>query len=66
MEYRHKESPQPKKFKAQASAGKVMLTVYWNLERVVLADFLEKETTINSQRRIKTLTALKEDSNGLE
>ena len=27
MEYRHKESPQPKKFKTQASAGKVMLTV---------------------------------------
>jgi len=59
VEYRHKESPQPKKFKAQASAGKVMLTVYWNLERVVLADFLEKETTINSQRYIETLTALK-------
>jgi len=27
-EYRHKESPQPKKFKTQASAGKVMLTVF--------------------------------------
>ena len=26
MEYRHKESPLPKKFKTQASAGKVMLT----------------------------------------
>jgi len=41
MEYRHKESPQPKKFKTQASAGKVMLTVFWNSERVVLANFLE-------------------------
>ena len=58
MEYRHKESPQPKKFKTQASAGKVMLTVFWNLERAVLADFLEKETTINSQRYSETLTAL--------
>ena len=28
MEYRHRESPQPKKFKTQASAGKVMLTVF--------------------------------------
>jgi len=36
-----------------------MLTVFWNLERVVLADFLEKETTVNSQRYIETLTALK-------
>ena len=33
-----------KKFKTQASAGKVMLTVFWNSEHVVLADFLEKET----------------------
>jgi len=59
MEYRHKESPQPKKFKTQASAGKVTLTVFWNSERVVLADFLEKETTVNCQRYIETITALK-------
>jgi len=43
MEYHHKESPQPKKFKTQASAGKVMVTVFWNSEHVVLADFLEKK-----------------------
>jgi hypothetical protein len=42
MEYRHKESPQPKKLKTQASAGKIMLTVFWNSERVFLADVLEK------------------------
>ena len=36
-----------------------MLTVFWNLERVVLTEFLEKQTTINSQRYIETLTALK-------
>ena len=59
MEYCHKESPQPKKFITQASAGRIMLTVFWNLERVVLADFLEKQTTINSQRYVETLTALK-------
>jgi len=58
MECRHKESPQPKKFKTQASAGKVMLTVFWNSDLVALADFLEKET-VNSQHYIETLTALK-------
>jgi len=42
MEYRHKESPQQKKFKTQASAGKVKLTAFRNSESVVLADFLEK------------------------
>ena len=30
-----------------------------NYERVVLADFLEKETTLNSQHYIETLTSLK-------
>jgi len=43
MEYCHRESPQLKKFKTQALAGKVMLTVFWNLENVVLADFLKKK-----------------------
>jgi len=32
---------------------------FWNSVRVVLADFLAEETTINSQRYIETLTALK-------
>ena len=32
---------------------------FWNPERVVLADFLEIETTINSESYIETLTALK-------
>jgi len=41
-----------------------MLTVFWNLGRVVLADFLEKETTINS-RYIATLTALKRRIKGI-
>jgi transposase len=38
-----------------------MLTVFWNYERVVLAYFNEKDT-LNSQRYIETLTALKRSS----
>jgi len=41
MEYHHKGSPTQKKLKTNASAGKVMLTVFWNAEGVVLG-FLEK------------------------
>jgi hypothetical protein len=33
--------------------------MFCNSERVVLADFIEKETTINSQGYVETLTALK-------
>jgi hypothetical protein len=40
MEYHHKGSPTQKKLKTKASAGKVMLTVFWNSEGVVLG-FLE-------------------------
>jgi hypothetical protein len=38
IEYRHKESPQPKKFKTQASTGKVMLTAFWDVNGAILAD----------------------------
>ena len=35
------ESPNPKKFKTQPSAGKVMATVFWNAKGIML-DFLPK------------------------
>ena len=41
MKYHHKGSPTQKKLKTKASAGKVMLTVLWNSEGVVLSS-LEK------------------------
>ncbi|KAL4149271.1 hypothetical protein QTP88_003252 [Uroleucon formosanum] len=48
MEFRHKTSPVPKKFKVQASAGKVMLTVFWDSKGVIHTEYLEKKSTINS------------------
>lgn len=59
MEFRHKTSPCPKKFKVQALAGKVILTVFWDSKGVVHTDYLEKGTTINSVRYIETLKRLK-------
>ena len=38
-------SPRPKKFKMQPSAGKVMATVFWDAQGVML-DFLAKKSTI--------------------
>ena len=38
-------SPRPKKFKTQPSAGKVMATVFWDTQGVML-DFLAKKSTI--------------------
>ena len=51
MEWHHTNFPAKKKFKTQASAGKVMCTVFW--------DFLEPGATVNSDRYVETLTKLK-------
>ena len=39
-------SPRPKKFKTQPSAGKVMATVVWDAEGVIMSDFLPKRSKI--------------------
>jgi hypothetical protein len=64
MEYRHKGSPAPNKCKTKASAEKLMLTVFWKAEGVVLTDFLENGATVNSERYIETLRTLKNASRG--
>ena len=59
MEWHHKQSPKKKKFKTVPSAGKVMATVFWDEEGVILLDFLEQGCTINSVRYVTTLQKLK-------
>ncbi|GFO04854.1 histone-lysine N-methyltransferase SETMAR [Plakobranchus ocellatus] len=59
MEYRHKTSPRPRKFKVVASARKALFTVFWDMEGVVHMEFLEQGQTGNSERNISTLRALK-------
>ena len=40
-------SPRPKKFKTQSSAGKVMATVFWDAQGIIMfTDFLAKKSTI--------------------
>ena len=52
-------SPAPKKFKVVASAPKVLLTIFRDMEGIVHNEFLEQGTTINSERYVSTLRALK-------
>jgi hypothetical protein len=50
MEWHHKGSPLPKKFKTQLSAGKIMTgMMLWNSEGVIHVDFLLHGATVNSQ-----------------
>jgi histone-lysine N-methyltransferase SETMAR len=50
MEWKHPQSPTKKKFKSQPSAGKLMLTVFWDSQGPVLKHYLERGSTINSVR----------------
>ena len=55
IEWRHLTSPSSKKFKSQQSAGKVMMTVFWDSAGVILVDYMSKEATINSDVYVDTL-----------
>jgi hypothetical protein len=63
MEYHHKRSPTQKKLKTKASAGKVMLTVFWNSEGVVLS-FLEKGAPVTQNVILKPPKIPKNASQG--
>ena len=60
MEWRHPTSPRSKKFKSQQSAGKVMVTLFWDyIVGVILVDFMSKGAAINLDVYIDTLKKLK-------
>lgn len=49
MEWRTPGSPSPVKAKVTKSAGKVMLTVFWDAKGVIMTDALPHRQTMNSQ-----------------
>jgi hypothetical protein len=49
MSWKHPTSPVAKKFKSQSSAGKIMLSIFWNMEGTILFHFAPIGETINSQ-----------------
>lgn len=60
MQWKHLDSPPPKKARVQPSAGKVMLTVFWDQDGVVMTDFLAKGTTITGAYYASLLMKLRE------
>jgi histone-lysine N-methyltransferase SETMAR len=59
MEWHHPQSPRKKKFKTAPSAGKVMVTVFWDCDGVILVAVMPRGATINSEAYINTLNKLK-------
>jgi hypothetical protein len=48
MEWRHTSSPKKPKFKQTISTCKIMCSVFWDWQGVLLVEFLPKSTTINA------------------
>lgn len=60
MEWRHSNSPPPRKFRTKPSAGKVMLSVFWDSRGILLIDFLENGHTINGKYYCDLLSKLRD------
>jgi len=60
VEWHHPQSLRKKKIKTIPSAGKVMITVFWDIDGVILVDVTARGETINSDAYIKTLQKLKQ------
>jgi hypothetical protein len=48
MQWKHPSSLTNKKFKTQASAGKVTLNIFWDANGPILVHFQEKGQTVTS------------------
>jgi histone-lysine N-methyltransferase SETMAR len=60
MQWKHVGSPTPRKAKAVPSAGKVMVTVFWDAEGILMLDYLRKGQTITGTYYAKLLTRLRD------
>lgn len=60
-QWKHSDSPPPKKAKAIPSAGKVMATVFWDARGIIFVDYLEKGKTINGEYYANLLQRLSDE-----
>ena len=64
MEWRHSSSPHPKKFQVQKSAGKVLASISWDQDGILLIDYLPKGHTTNVEYYLSLPVQLKEKCHG--
>lgn len=49
LQWKFKDEKPPRKFKVRPSAGKLMATVFWDTEGILLIDYLPKKRTMNAE-----------------
>jgi len=60
MEWRHSGVPRLKKFRVQKSAGKVLASIFWDQDGILLIDYHPKGQTINAKYYSSLLVQLKD------
>ncbi|RVE50709.1 hypothetical protein evm_004619 [Chilo suppressalis] len=60
MQWHKNGTPPPKKFKVTQSAGKIMATVFWDTEGILLIDYKERGVPITGQYDASLLERFKE------
>ena len=61
MQLKHPGSLPPKKVKRVSSAGKVMASVFWDSQGVIMIDYLEQGRTINGACYVAELRRLRQE-----
>jgi len=60
MEWLHSGSTRPKKFRVQKSAGKVLVSIFWDQDGILLIYYLPKGQTINVEYYSSLLVQMKD------
>jgi len=60
IEWRHSGSPHPEKFRLQKSAGKLLASIFWDQNGILLIDYLPKGHTMNAEYYLSLLVKLKD------
>ena len=60
LEWRYSGSPRPKKFRVQKAAGKVLASIFWDQDGILLIDYLPKRRTINAEYYSSLLVPVKD------
>jgi len=60
MEGRHSGTPRPKRFRVQKSSGKVLASIFWNQDGILLNDYVPKGQTINTEYYSSLLVRVKD------